>query len=120
MHQVQPFSLAFLLLFCSGATMAERTDLAFPDLSADDFDRYAHQFLGNINRGWDHPDFPFNILTLPRLPKIHNAILSSHTRTHRSLRAARPSQKSFHALEFKSDSILNIYATEAVLRHGMS
>jgi len=32
----------------------------------------------------------------------------------------RPSQKSFHALEFKSDSILNIYATEAVLRHGMS
>ena len=77
--------------------MAERTDLAFPDLSADDFDRYAHQFLGNINRGWDHPDFPFNILTLPRLPKIHNASSQAiHVLIVPSVPLVRPRSHSTH------------------------
>lgn len=108
-------------IICSD--MGDLSDLAFPNLSVDDFDRYPHPFRGNLGKHWEKQEFPFDIRTLPRLPKIHNTVHLTRARRNRSLSPFRrpdPGGEMENPIrhETKARNLLHFYANEAVIANG--
>jgi hypothetical protein len=103
--------------------MQPDTDLAFPHLSIDQFDRYAHELVGNLDVNWQPEYFPFDHRSLPRLPEIKNPAYALRARTHRSLPArvdpeGDPELQSLNFFETIGDGLLQGQVTRALVFSG--
>jgi hypothetical protein len=103
--------------------MKPDTDIAFPHLPIEQFDRYAHQLDGLLDAHWAPEVFPFNHLSLPRLPEIKNPEYALQARTHRSIPAridpdGDPELECLNFLETVGDGLLQGQVTRALVASG--
>ncbi|RSH80725.1 hypothetical protein EHS25_007061 [Saitozyma podzolica] len=103
--------------------MKPDTDIAFPHLPIEQFDRYAHQLDGLLDAHWAPEVFPFNHLSLPRLPEIKNPEYALQARTHRSIPAridpdGDPELECLNFFETVGDGLLQGQVTRALVASG--
>jgi hypothetical protein len=103
--------------------MLPGTDLAFPHLPLQQFDRYAHELEGILNAQWAPEVFPFNHRSLPRLPEIRNPEYALRARTHRSIPArvdpdGDPELECLNFFETLGDGLLQGQVTRALVASG--